>query len=221
MSSHGLAGPERSLGMYSTAPRLHLRRVIFVGSVAVVALAASSASGRGAATNASSKFTGNACSLVNAPLLGGDSISGPCRHTNTVDAKGGPYKVIYAGDWGSVAASPETGAADHALAITVITPAQGYLALVQAEYKQEIAAGKDKSITGLVGGYTIMPYVYSPDQVTPSDPVRKGFYGNAAFISKGYLCTVSFYDRSPTDPPTANGVEVALLTIVSAVEAKV
>ncbi len=209
--------------MYSpTALRLRLRCAVIGGAVAaIVALAASPASGSGGATKASSKFSGNACALVTAPLLAGDSITGPCRHTNTVDNKGGPYKVIDAADWGSVAASPDTGAADHALAITVITPAPGYLPLLQAEYKQEIASGKDKAITGLVGGFTIMPYVFSPDQVTASDPVRKGFYGNAAFISKGYICTVSFYYRSPKDPPTAGGVEVALLTLVSHVEDQV
>lgn len=198
--------------MYSlTAPRLHLRRGIVVGAVAIVA--ALPASGSGGATNASSKFSGNACALV-APLVEGDLITGPCRRHTTVDPKGGPYKVTYAADWGSIIASPETGAADHALAVTVITPAPGFLALVQAEYKQEIAAGKDKAITGLVGGFTIMPYVFSPDQPTASDPARKGFYGNAAFISKGYVCTVAFYYRSPTNPPTADAVETVLLAIV-------
>ena len=120
--------------MYSrTALRLHLRFAIIVGAVAVVALAASPASG-GGATKASSTFSGNACTLVNAVALAYASIAAPCRRHTTVDTKGGPYKVIYAADWGSVGGGNfETEAGDHALAVTVITPAAGYLSLVQAE----------------------------------------------------------------------------------------
>ena len=150
-----------------------------LAALAVAAALASPAMAR-------SSFSGKLCNLFPPSSLSGADLDAPCVQLPT---KHTPlYVAVTTANWGKA----KVGGGDyHFLGFQVIKPTAAYLAL---EKKQLPRIARQEGMTKINNGY---------ESIEPTNiGDARGFATMATRLVNGYICNVTFVDRSTTDPPT-------------------
>jgi len=166
-------------------------------TICIAGAAALAAVGLAVPASAHGLFKVNVCSLIPSKALSGADLDAGCVQLPTTHGRN--YIAVYTGNWGKQIV---IGGADHFLGFQVIKPTSAYLARAKQALPRMAAEPNFKMSHGVVESVT--DYSYGK---------KEGFSGFATRIVNGYICNVTLFDRSETDPPTKSDVESTLFLI--------